>query len=48
MQHLDHLYDKFGMYADAGDSRRVRLANEAIQTAGVTLRDLIDEPNTQV
>jgi DNA-binding CsgD family transcriptional regulator len=39
-QHLDHLYDKFGVYAEAGESRRVRLANEAIQCAAVTMRDL--------
>jgi len=40
-QHLDRLYDKFGIAADeGGSSRRVRLANEAIQTAAVTMRDL--------
>ena len=41
-QHLDRLYDKFGIYADERGSRRVRLANEAIQTGAVTLRDLQD------
>ena len=39
-QHLDRLYDKFGIYRADGVSRRVLLANEAIQTAAVTLRDL--------
>jgi len=39
-QHLDRLYDKFGIYAEAGESRRVRLANEAIQSGAVTMRDL--------
>src|SRR5262245_28357657 len=46
-QHLDRLYDKFGIYAEAGESRRVRLANEAIQRAAVTLRDLIGDSTTQ-
>jgi FHA domain-containing protein len=39
-QHLGHLYDKFGIVKQAGESRRVRLANEAIQTGAVTMRDL--------
>ena len=39
-QQLDRLYDKFGIYDAAGGSRRVLLANEAIQRAAVTLRDL--------
>ena len=39
-QHLDRLYDKFGIYDAAGGSRRVLLANEAIQRAAVTMRDL--------
>ena len=39
-QHLDRLYDKFGIHADAGGSRRVLLANEAIQTGAVSLKDL--------
>ena len=39
-QHLDRLYDKFGIQTDVGGSRRVLLANEAIQTAAVTLKDL--------
>ena len=39
-QHLDRLYDKFGIRADAGVSRRVLLANEAIQTGAVSLKDL--------
>ena len=43
-QHLDRLYDKFGILSDAGGSRRVLLANEAIQSGAVTLRDL--QPDT--
>ena len=39
-QHLDRLYDKFGIETEAGESRRVRLANEAIQCGAVTLKDL--------
>lgn len=39
-QHLDRLYDKFGILSDAGGSRRVLLANEAIQSGAVTMRDL--------
>ncbi|MET0145075.1 MAG: FHA domain-containing protein [Ilumatobacteraceae bacterium] len=39
-QHLDRLYDKFAILADVGGSRRVLLANEAIQTGAVTMRDL--------
>jgi hypothetical protein len=39
-QHLDHLYDKFLIEPQAGESRRVLLANLAIQTAAVTMRDL--------
>ena len=39
-QQLDRLYDKFDIYDAAGGSRRVLLANEAIQRAAVTLRDL--------
>jgi FHA domain len=39
-QHLDRLYDKFGIETEAGGSRRVVLANEAIQSAAVTLKDL--------
>jgi predicted component of type VI protein secretion system len=38
-QHLQRLYDKFGIYADAG-RRRVRLANEAIRRGAVSLADL--------
>ena len=43
-QHLDRLYDKFGIVTEAGGSRRVQLANEAIQTAAVTMLDLQSEP----
>ena len=39
-QHLDRLYDKFAIFSEPGVSRRVLLANEAIQTAAVTMRDL--------
>lgn len=39
-QHLDHLYDKFGIEPRPGESRRVLLANEAIQSGAVTMRDL--------
>ncbi len=39
-QHLGHLYDKFGIQAQPGESRRVLLANQAIQTGAVTMRDL--------
>ncbi len=38
-QHMLRLYDKFGVY-DAGERRRVRLANEAIRRGAVTLSDL--------
>lgn len=44
-QHLDHLYDKFGILAEGGQSRRGRLANEAIQRGAVTLRDLRTQAN---
>jgi hypothetical protein len=37
-QHLQHLYDKFGIH-DA-DRRRARLANEALRTGAVTIADL--------
>ena len=39
-QQLDRLYDKFGIHDAAGGSRRVLLANDAIQRAAVTMRDL--------
>jgi pSer/pThr/pTyr-binding forkhead associated (FHA) protein len=39
-QHLDRLYEAFSIQTEAGESRRVRLANEAIQSAAVTLKDL--------
>jgi hypothetical protein len=41
-QHLSRLYDKFGINPQGGESRRVLLANEAIQRAAVTLKDLQD------
>ena len=37
--HLANLYEKFGLY-EAGESRRVRLANEAIRRRAVSLADL--------
>jgi DNA-binding CsgD family transcriptional regulator len=39
-QHLGRLYDKFGIYDDTGEARRVRLANEAIRRAAVTMTDI--------
>lgn len=42
-QHLDRLYDKFGILTSPGESRRVRLANEAIQSGAVTRRDLFGQ-----
>lgn len=44
-QHLGHLYDKFGIFTEPGESRRVRLANDAIQTGAVTKRDLQAPPS---
>lgn len=38
-QHLLHLYDKFGVYAEPS-RRRVLLANEAVRRGAVTLADL--------
>jgi len=38
--HLSNLYDKFGIDADPNDSRRARLANEAIQRGAVRVADL--------
>jgi pSer/pThr/pTyr-binding forkhead associated (FHA) protein len=39
--HLSNLYDKFGIYQDTADvSRRVVLANEAMQRGAVSLADL--------
>jgi hypothetical protein len=43
-QHLGHLYDKFLIESKHGESRRVLLANEAIQTGAVALRDLRPRP----
>jgi hypothetical protein len=45
-QHLDHLYDKFGIEPQPGESRRVLLANEAIQTGAVTVKDLEAQPGS--
>ena len=44
-QHLIHLYDKFEIFPDAEQSRRVLLANEAIQSGAVTMKDLTDPPD---
>lgn len=46
-QHLDRLYDKFGIVERAHSSRRVLLANEAIQSAAVTLKDLQSDADTK-
>jgi hypothetical protein len=44
-QHLGHLYDKFGIVEEEvdGQPRRVRLANAALESGAVTLRDLRDD-----
>ena len=42
-QHLGHLYDKFGIFDDDGTPKLVRLANAALETGAVTLRDLKDD-----
>jgi len=39
-QHLLHLYDKFAIYEDDGSPRRNRLANAALETGTITLKDL--------
>jgi len=39
-QHLAHLFDKFVIPERGRDSRRVRLANQALQRGAVTLADL--------
>jgi hypothetical protein len=45
--HLTNLYDKFGIYEDSADvSRRVVLANEAMQRGVVSLADL-QEPTDE-
>jgi len=41
--HLANLYDKFGLH-DAGESRRVRLANDAVRRRAVTIADLQGAP----
>jgi pSer/pThr/pTyr-binding forkhead associated (FHA) protein len=38
-QHLGNMYDKFGLH-DESESRRVRLANEAIRRGAVSIADL--------
>jgi FHA domain-containing protein len=42
-QHLLRLYDKFGIH-DAGEHRRVRLANEALRRGAVHVGDLKERP----
>jgi pSer/pThr/pTyr-binding forkhead associated (FHA) protein len=42
-QHLQNLYDKFGV--TAADHRRTRLANEAIRRGAVRIADLRGEPS---
>jgi pSer/pThr/pTyr-binding forkhead associated (FHA) protein len=43
--HLTNLYDKFRIYEEPGDSsRRVALANEAMQRGAVTIADLEARP----
>ncbi len=37
--HLANLYDKFGLH-QTGESRRIRLANDAIRRRAVTIADL--------
>jgi pSer/pThr/pTyr-binding forkhead associated (FHA) protein len=39
-QHLGHLYDKFGLDEEEGSPRRNRLANTALDTGTITLKDL--------
>ena len=38
-QHLEHMYDKFGL-RDESENRRVRLANEAIRRGAVSIAEL--------
>jgi pSer/pThr/pTyr-binding forkhead associated (FHA) protein len=38
--HLSNLYDKFGMFPEEGKSRRVLLANAAIECGAVSRKDL--------
>jgi pSer/pThr/pTyr-binding forkhead associated (FHA) protein len=42
-QHLDRLCDKFGIFREGSESRRVRLANEALQRGAVSLADLKED-----
>ncbi len=39
-QHLGHLFDKFDIPEEGREPRRVRLANEALQSGAVSLSDL--------
>jgi hypothetical protein len=41
-QHLSRMYEKFGIWDEEGESRRVRLANEAIRRGVVSPADLRD------
>ena len=42
--HLTNLYTKFDIYGDDGESRRVVLANEAVQRGAVTIADIRATP----
>lgn len=44
--HLANLYDKFDLH-DTGESRRVRLANDAVRRRAVTVTDLRSAPRTR-
>jgi pSer/pThr/pTyr-binding forkhead associated (FHA) protein len=39
-QHLGHMYDKFGIVGDGRQSRRLRLANAALESGVITISDL--------
>ena len=43
-QHLEHLYDKFGIRPEQSGDRRVRLANEVIERKGLTDVDYESPP----
>lgn len=51
-QHLLRLYDKFGIYEEEGERRRVRLANEALNRGAVSLAEVrknaAEEPPSQL
>jgi ATP/maltotriose-dependent transcriptional regulator MalT len=43
-QHLGRLYDKFRIFEQEGESRRAKLANEAMRRGAVSRADLLDRP----